>query len=170
MVVVKEGRHKHTGCDTETSLDVVPDSEDGGLLLEGRPVGGDEASERDEEDEDAVEPVDVLVPIGSSDGHLGDVRLLHVLGLPTERLVFLCAIVDDGSALRLGRRRSHGERGCRRVAKGRSWRRRGVEEGESRGKKATAGRTGVFIKEGGSGRWRGGWRRRRQRAAEEEAG
>lgn len=155
---------RHTGCDTETSLDIVPDCEDGGLLLEGRPVGGDKAGERDEEDEDTVEPVDVLVPVGSSDGHLCDVGLLHVLGLPTERLVFPGAIVDDGSALRLGRRRSHGERGCRRVAKGRSWRKRGVEEGESRGRKGDCGQDWLYLSKRvvrDDAVWRGGQPRRK---------
>lgn len=56
--------------DAETGVEVVDDSEDGRVEAKRNPVGGDEASQGDEDDEDGVEPVDVLVPVGPGHGQL----------------------------------------------------------------------------------------------------
>ena len=58
------------GSDTEASVEVVDDGEDGRVEAKRNPVGGDEASQGDEDDEDGVEPVDVLVPVGPGHGQL----------------------------------------------------------------------------------------------------
>jgi hypothetical protein len=50
--------------DTETGEEVVGDGKDGRLVLQLDPVRGDQADERDEDNEGRVEPVDVLVPVG----------------------------------------------------------------------------------------------------------
>ena len=120
--------------DTETGEVVVGDGEDKGLGLESDPVGGDETGEGHEDDEGGVQPVDVLVcegdivsilfcrflsrekhvltPVAPGDGHLGNVRLLEIVLLASERDEVGGAIGDVHSLnLRRdirGRSRRHG--------------------------------------------------------------
>lgn len=80
-------------CDAHASVEVVDDGEDGGGELQRHPVGGDEAGQRDEDDEDGVEPVDVLVPVAPGHGQVGNVHLLGiVLGVRPQRHIVGCAI------------------------------------------------------------------------------
>lgn len=66
-------------CDTETSAEVVDDSEERRLPLQRCPEGVDEASNWNADNKHHVQPVDVLVPVLSRHGSLGDVRLLRVV-------------------------------------------------------------------------------------------
>jgi len=76
-----------TSCDTQTGHKVVEDGPDGSLPLERRIVGLDHSVDGNENDEDDIEPVDVLVPVRPSHGHLGDVRLLAVQLLAATGLI-----------------------------------------------------------------------------------
>lgn len=53
----------HTCCDPEPCAVVVDDGPDGGLELQRRPEGLDCPVQRDTDDEDDVQPVDMLVPV-----------------------------------------------------------------------------------------------------------
>lgn len=64
--------------DTQTRPEVVYDRPDGGLPAEGNPECRDAASKGKANDEENIEPVDVLVPIGTGNRKVGDVRLLRV--------------------------------------------------------------------------------------------
>jgi len=66
-------------CDAETGREIVCYGPDGGLELERNPPGLDEAVDGDGDDEDDIEPVDVLVPIRLGDRRLCDVWLLGVI-------------------------------------------------------------------------------------------
>jgi hypothetical protein len=77
---------KLTGSDTETSHEVVGKRPDCRLPLKRSPVCHDHTVQRDANDHDNIEPVDVLVPIGSSHGLLGDMRLLGVIFWVADRL------------------------------------------------------------------------------------
>lgn len=71
------------GRNAQTGPVVVDDGPDGGLQLQRRPVGRDEAAQGNEDDEGDIEPVDVLVPVGPRDGQVGDVWLLGIVALTT---------------------------------------------------------------------------------------
>lgn len=75
------------GGDTEASGKVEGDGPDGSLEVERCPVGGDETAHGNANDEDDIEPVDVLVPVLLCHGSLSDVRLLGVIGLVPDRLL-----------------------------------------------------------------------------------
>lgn len=59
---------EHTSCDTHSGHEVVDDGPDSRLPLQRGPVGGDAAVEGDADDEDDIEPVDVLVPVLAGHG------------------------------------------------------------------------------------------------------
>lgn len=65
--------------DTKTSVEVVDDSPDCGLPLEGSPVSLNTAESWDTEDQEDIEPVDVLVPVRPRHGLICDVWLLRVV-------------------------------------------------------------------------------------------
>lgn len=67
-----------TGCDANAGHEVVDDGEEGGPQLQRGGVGGDAAVERHADDEDDIEPVDVLVPVLAGHGQVRDVRFLGV--------------------------------------------------------------------------------------------
>jgi len=52
-----------TSSDTETCAEVVENCPDGCLELQRRPDGSNAADDRDAEDECAVQPIDVLIPV-----------------------------------------------------------------------------------------------------------
>lgn len=62
-------------------MEVVEDGKENRVQLGPDPVREDAADERDDDDQRAVEPVDVLVPVLEGHGLLGDVRLLDVVRL-----------------------------------------------------------------------------------------
>lgn len=78
-----------TGCDTETGHEIVRDRPYCGLPGEWCPVRLNETSERHADDEDDVQPVDVLVPVRRGDGLLGDVTLRGIVLLVTVGLGWL---------------------------------------------------------------------------------
>jgi hypothetical protein len=67
-----------TCCDTETGEEVVDNGPDGGLELQRHPEGLDQPVQGDTNDEDDVQPVDMLVPVLTSDGRVGNMDLLGV--------------------------------------------------------------------------------------------
>lgn len=71
--------HVLTGGDADTGQIVVPNGPDRSLELQRNEIGMDAAVQGDEEDESAVQPVDVLVPVGESNGGFGDVDGLLLL-------------------------------------------------------------------------------------------
>lgn len=75
-----------TSGDAEAGHEVVGKGPDGRLPLQRSPVCQDHAVQRDANDHDNIEPVDVLVPIGSGHGLLGDMRLLRVILWVADRL------------------------------------------------------------------------------------
>lgn len=84
-----------TGCDAKTAVNIVHESEDGGIKMDLHPVGRDEAHEGNKNDEGCVEPVDVLVPVRPGHGRIGDVDLLGImLGTRPKRDVIGGAIID----------------------------------------------------------------------------
>lgn len=98
-----------TSRDTETSVEVVYDGEDGGIQLKRHPVRGDEAEGRDHDNECCVEPVDVLVEVAPGHGRLGDVHLGGIRSLAyTKRLVIRGAIREGRGLGGRGHRRRHG--------------------------------------------------------------
>jgi len=60
--------------DAETGCEVVGNGPDGGVKTEGSPPRLDQTHEGNATDEEDIEPVDVLVPIGLGQGSVGDVR------------------------------------------------------------------------------------------------
>lgn len=75
-----------TSGNSETRHEVVGKGPESRLPLQRSPVCQDHAVQRDANDHDNIEPVDVLVPIGSGHGLLGDVRLLRVILWVADRL------------------------------------------------------------------------------------
>jgi len=75
------------GGNTEASGEVEGNGPDGSLQVERCPVGGNEAAHGNANDEDDIEPVDVLVPVLLCHGSLSDVRLLGVVGLVPDGLL-----------------------------------------------------------------------------------
>jgi hypothetical protein len=67
-----------TCSDAQTSEEIVHNSPDGSLELEWHPNGLDAAIDRDAENEENVQPVDVLVPVVASHGGIGNMDLLSV--------------------------------------------------------------------------------------------
>lgn len=72
---------------TETSEEVVDDGPDGSLQLQWHPQGLNTTIDGNADDEEDVQPVDVLVPVGT--GHLG-VSDVHLLGVRRTRAGSLC--------------------------------------------------------------------------------
>lgn len=103
---------KLTSSDTETSVEVVENGPDSGIVLEGNEVGRDETAKRNDDDEGGVEPVDVEVDVLPSHRSVGDVHLLGIiLGAGSERLVVGGAVREVRGRLgRRGRRRHLVER------------------------------------------------------------
>lgn len=91
---------KLTSSNTETSVEVVHQSPDGSVQTNRDPVGGDDADERDDENECGVEPVDVLVHVTPGHGSFGDMDLgSGVLAASTERNIVLRAVKEGLSPL-----------------------------------------------------------------------
>ena len=108
-----------TSCDAKTSVEVVDNRENGGIEVERNPVGGNEAQSWDNEDEGGVQPVDMLDPVAPSDGSIGNVNLLGIVGAagPTKRFVFGSAIREGLCLYRLGGRGGrHVEEGVVRMS------------------------------------------------------
>ena len=74
-------------CDSEAGAEVVADGPDGRLPPQWCPDGRDETGNWNADDEDDIEPVDVLVPVLLRHRSLGDVRLLGVVFLVPHRLL-----------------------------------------------------------------------------------
>ena len=68
-------------CDTETGSEVIGDGPDCGRSAERSPESGDATNDRDANNQNDIEPVDVLVPVLSGHRRIGDVRLIWVVGL-----------------------------------------------------------------------------------------
>jgi hypothetical protein len=68
-----------TGCDSKTSHEVIRNCPDGRLQLQWCPVCGNEPVDGKPNNEGDVQPVDVLVPVGSRNWLFGDVRLLGIV-------------------------------------------------------------------------------------------
>lgn len=64
--------------DTETSEEVVDDGPNGSLQLERHPERLDASVGRNANDEEHVQPVDVLVPVLTGHGGIGNVNLLRI--------------------------------------------------------------------------------------------
>lgn len=65
--------------DAHSGHEVVNDGPEGGLPVQGRPVGGDAPIEGNADDEDDIEPVDVLIPVLACHRQVGDVWFLGVM-------------------------------------------------------------------------------------------
>lgn len=65
--------------DTKASPEVVDDSPESSLPLERRPEGSDAAHKRDTENQEAVKPIDMLVPVCLCDWSVGDVWLFGIV-------------------------------------------------------------------------------------------
>jgi hypothetical protein len=91
------------GSDTETSSEVEGNGPDGSLQVKRCPVGGDETAHGNTNDQDDIEPVDVLVPVLLCHGSLSDVRLLGVVGLVPDRLLRVRLGGSRGLAGEVGR-------------------------------------------------------------------
>ena len=96
--------------DTETSCEVVSNCPDGGVTVERSPPGLDQTQEGNANNQEDVEPVDVLVPVGLGHGGVGDVRpeellISNQLTLPIDidSLLGVISLVTVGLILR-----SHG--------------------------------------------------------------
>jgi len=60
--------------DTETGCEVVCNCPDGGVAVERGPPSLNQTQKGNANDEEDIEPVDVLVPVGLGHGGVGDVR------------------------------------------------------------------------------------------------
>lgn len=69
-------RPKLTCGDAQTGEEIIDDSPGDGLQLDGDPKGLDAAIDGDSDDEEDIEPVDMLMPVVTVDGSIGDVDLL----------------------------------------------------------------------------------------------
>lgn len=103
------------GGDSQTRVEVKEYGECCSLPVQRGEVSSDAAHKRDEEDEVGVQPVDVLVPVAPCYGILGDVGLLQIIVLGSQRLVLAGSIRDTVGCCNNGRRqasrgRRHGGR------------------------------------------------------------
>ena len=73
-------------------MEVVKDGKCQGLVLKGNPVRGNQSTQRDQENEGGVQPVDVLVPILHGYGQLRYVWFPQVVLLRPDGLVVSGAI------------------------------------------------------------------------------
>ena len=88
--------YKRTCCDTETSEEVIPGGPDSSLELQGNPERLDDAQKGDSKDEGDIQPIDMLVPVGTGDGSIGDMDLF---GVANPRAGSICRLGrHDGSA------------------------------------------------------------------------
>lgn len=98
-----------TSSDAETSVEVVDDGKSESLEVERHPVGRDEAHDGDNDDEEGVEPVDMLIPVAPGHGRISNVNFLVPGASTAERLVVGGAIGEGLSLLGLGSgNRRHG--------------------------------------------------------------
>ena len=67
-----------TCCDTETGEEIVGDGPNGSLELQRHPERLDAPIQRDSNDEEDVQPVDMLVPVVAIDSRIGDMDLLSI--------------------------------------------------------------------------------------------
>jgi hypothetical protein len=67
-----------TSCDSQTSEEVVDDRPNGRLQLQRYPESLDAPGEGNTEDENDIQPVDMLVPVLASHLSVGNVHLLGV--------------------------------------------------------------------------------------------
>lgn len=65
----------------ETAHEIIDDGKHGRLPLEMDPPGLDEAIQRNTDDQNDVEPIDMFVPVGLGHGDLGNVLFLGVIRL-----------------------------------------------------------------------------------------
>jgi len=68
-------------CDPETGSEVIGDGPDCGRSTERSPESGNATDKRDADNQDNIEPVDVLVPVLSGHWRVGDMRLVWVVCL-----------------------------------------------------------------------------------------
>src|SRR6266536_4938529 len=80
----------HTSCNTKTGHEVIRDRPDGSLQLEGCPVCSNKSVDWKCDNEGNIEPVDVLIPIGTGNRLLGDMRLLGIVLLVADRVRSAC--------------------------------------------------------------------------------
>ena len=92
-----------SSCNAQAGSEVVGHSPDGGLPFEWCPEGGNDATDGDADNENDIEPVDVLVPVLLCHGGLSDVRLLGVVGLVPDRLLRVRLGGSRGLAGEVGR-------------------------------------------------------------------
>lgn len=78
------------GGDSETGHEIIDDSPDGSLDLEGCPERLHATVQRNADDQGDIQPVDVLVPIRLGDGGVGNVRLFRIILGVSIRLRWLC--------------------------------------------------------------------------------
>ncbi|KAI6876604.1 Acyl-CoA [Hortaea werneckii] len=90
------------GGDTEAGSEVVRNCPDSGLPPQRRPRGGDETSDGNADNEDDIEPVDMLVPVFLGQRRLGDVWLLRVIVLVPDRLLWCWLGLSTGDVRQLG--------------------------------------------------------------------
>jgi hypothetical protein len=80
----------HTSCDSKTGHEVICHSPDSGLQLEWCPICSNKSIDWKCDNESDIEPVDVLIPVGTGNRLLGDMWLLRVVLLVADRLRSAC--------------------------------------------------------------------------------
>lgn len=81
---------KHTSSNSKTGHEIVRDGPNCSLQLQRSPVGCNEAVNWNSNDEGNIQPVDMLVEVGSGDGFIGDVCFLGFELSRARRLRHLC--------------------------------------------------------------------------------
>lgn len=94
-----------TSCDTETGIEVVDDGEHQCLPLKWDPVGGNESDHGDHDDEDGVQPVDMLIPVLEGYRLVRDMRLLGIELLVCSDGDIVAGAIRESLSLHRGRRR-----------------------------------------------------------------
>ena len=75
---------QRTSGNTQAGIEVVENGEERSVGVQGHEIGPDEAIEGNDDDKEGVQPVDVLEPVGPSEGLVADVRRLllgHMLNM-----------------------------------------------------------------------------------------
>ena len=62
-----------TSCDSKASHKIIDNGKDGCLPSKWSPDGLDQSVNGDANDESYIQPVNMLIPVGTGDGRLGDV-------------------------------------------------------------------------------------------------
>ena len=67
---------QRTSSNTQTGIKVVESGEERSVWVQGHIIGPDEAIEGNDDDKEGVQPIDVLEPVGPSEGLVANVRRL----------------------------------------------------------------------------------------------